>query len=53
MAGDVLPGAVAGELADDPARDSPGGDGASGGGIVFSHKLSVTAFGTGRITRFG
>ena len=26
MAGDVLPGAVAGELDDDPARDSPGGD---------------------------
>ena len=48
---DVLPGAAAGELADAPARDSP--DGASGGGVVFSYKLSVTALGMGRITRFG
>ena len=53
MAGDVLPDAVAGELADDPARDSPTATDTSNGGVVFSHKLSVAALGMGRITRFG
>ena len=53
MAGDVLLDAVAGELADDPARDSPTATDASSGGVVFSHKLSVTALGMGRIIRFG
>ena len=49
----VLLDAVAGELADDPARDSPTATDASSGGVVFSHKLSVTALGMGRIIRFG
>ena len=53
MAGDVLPGAVAGELADDPAWTAPTAANASNGGVVFSHKLSVKALGMGRITRFG
>lgn len=51
---DVLPGAVAGELADDPARDSPCGDRRQQQRrVVFSYKLSVTALGMGRIIRFG
>ena len=53
MAVDVLLDAVAGELADDPARDSPTATDASSGGIAFSHKLSMTAFGMRRIIRFG
>ena len=52
MAGDVLLDAVA-ELADDRARDSLTATDASSGGIVFSHKLNVTAFGMRRIIRFG
>ena len=81
MVVDVLLDAVVGELADDPARDSPDGDrrqqrrreeanrepsplphpnpaplGAAARDddvVVFSHKLSVTALGMGRIIRFG
>ena len=53
MAVDVLLDAVVGELAYDPARDSPTATDASSGGVVFSHKLSVTALGMGRIIRSG
>ena len=53
MAGDVLLDAVAGELADDPPATAPAATDASSGGVVFSHKLSVTALGMERIIRFG
>ena len=36
-----------------PPATGPAATGASSGGVVFSHKLSVTAFGMERITRFG
>ena len=53
MTGDALLDAVAGQLADDLARDSLTATDGSSGGIAFSHKLSVTAFGMRRIIRFG
>ena len=53
MAGDVLLDAAAGELADAPPATALTATDASSGGVVFSHKLSVTALGMGRIIRFG
>ena len=53
MAVDVLLDAVADELAGDPARDSPDGVRRQQRRRSVSHKLSVTALGMGRITRFG
>jgi hypothetical protein len=50
---DVLLDAVVDELADHPARDSPDGDRRQQRRRSVSHKLSVTALGMGRITRFG
>ncbi len=53
MVVDVLLDAVVDELADDPPATAPTATDASSGGVVSSHKLSVTALGMGRIIRFG
>ncbi len=53
MAADVPLDAMVGELAAGPAATAPIATGASSGGVVLSHKLSVTALSMGRIIRFG